>query len=80
MDYAQPAPRSAAEWSDTDLLIPADPFLVAGGFAAVIAGLLLIEARANSGWRRWLAGGLCLIVAVPALVLGILGLLLAAGY
>lgn len=66
--------------SDISLVIPAWPFLVAGGVAAIIAGLLFWWARARSGWRRWLAAGLCVAAAVLALGLGILGVLLAGGY
>ncbi|MDB5315950.1 MAG: hypothetical protein JWO26_351 [Rhodospirillales bacterium] len=66
--------------SDISINIPAWPFLVAGGIAAIIAALLLRWALASSGWRRWLAGGLCIVAAVPALGFGTLGLLLAAGY
>ena len=66
--------------SDIGIIIPAGPFLVAGGLAAIIGGTLLWAAWRTSGWRRWLACGLGLASALVALASGALGLLLAGGY
>lgn len=66
--------------SDIAIIIPAWPFLVAAGIAALLGGPLLWAARRASGWRRWLAGGAGLVLALVALALATLGGLLAAGY
>lgn len=66
--------------SDIAIIIPAWPFLVAAGLAAIIGGALLWAAGWTSGWRRWLAGGLGLASALAALASGAFGLLLAGGY
>ncbi len=52
--------------SDIAIIIPAWPFLVGAGLAAMLGAALAWGGRV-SGWRRWLAGGVGLVVALAAL-------------
>ncbi len=66
--------------SDIAIIIPAWPFLVSAGIAAVIAAGLGWAAVRVSGWRGWVAGGFGLVVGLAALAAGAFGLALADGY
>ncbi len=66
--------------SDITITISAWPILVAAVLAGLLGAALVWAAWRVSGWRRWLAGGVGLVVTLAALALLTLGGFLAAGW